>query len=147
MCLPNLDLIIYADMLPYFKYLKKDAHISHLIPELSANAQLGNTVETKLKELDDKIKDAEENLGESEVREAFLAKAQYFADIGDKENALATFKLTTQKTVALGQRLDIVLQLIRIGISFEDNDIVRRNIELAKRYVLLYILLNIFKHD
>ena len=32
----------------------------------------------------DRIKDAEENLGESEVREAYLAKALYFIQIGDK---------------------------------------------------------------
>ena len=31
-----------------------------------------------------RITDAEENLGESEVREACLAKALYFIQIGDK---------------------------------------------------------------
>jgi len=38
-----------------------------------------------LKELDDSIKDAEENLGESELREALLKKAEFFAVIGDKK--------------------------------------------------------------
>jgi 26S proteasome regulatory subunit N7 len=39
---------------------------------------------TKLKQLDDAIKDATENLGESEVRDALLAKAVYYTRIGDK---------------------------------------------------------------
>ena len=38
--------------------------------------------ETQLKVLEDKIKDAEENLGESEHREALLAKAEYLTKIG-----------------------------------------------------------------
>jgi 26S proteasome regulatory subunit N7 len=40
--------------------------------------------ETKLKELDGKIEDAEKNLGETEIREANLAKAEYLSLIGDK---------------------------------------------------------------
>lgn len=38
--------------------------------------------EKTLKELEDKIKDAEENLGETEVREALLAKANYLCKLG-----------------------------------------------------------------
>lgn len=37
-----------------------------------------------LEELNAKIVDAEENLGESEVRESLLAKANYYNQIGDK---------------------------------------------------------------
>ena len=40
--------------------------------------------ETKLKELDNKIEDAEKNLGETEIRETNLAKAEYLSLIGDK---------------------------------------------------------------
>jgi len=39
---------------------------------------------SKLKELDDKIEDAIKNLGENEIREAHLAKAEFFARIGHK---------------------------------------------------------------
>ena len=38
--------------------------------------------EAELKTLEDKIKDAEENLGESEHREALLAKAEFLTKIG-----------------------------------------------------------------
>lgn len=40
--------------------------------------------EERLKELQDKLKDAEENFGDNEVREACLARAQFFPEIGFK---------------------------------------------------------------
>ena len=47
--------------------------------------------ETELKVLEDKIKDAEENLGESEHREALLAKAEYLTKIGIDSNGIFLF--------------------------------------------------------
>ncbi len=46
---------------------------------LEADLKVKN--EAKLKELEEKIADAEENLGESEVREALLAKSDYLAQV------------------------------------------------------------------
>ena len=40
--------------------------------------------ETELKKLDVSIEDAEKNLGETEVREFMLKKAEYLCKIGDK---------------------------------------------------------------
>ena len=40
--------------------------------------------ENRLKELQEILKDAEENLGDNEVREACLARAQFFSEIGNK---------------------------------------------------------------
>ena len=38
----------------------------------------------KLKQLDEAIEDAEKNLGETEIRDSMLAKAEYLCKIGDK---------------------------------------------------------------
>ena len=40
--------------------------------------------ETKLKQLDEAIEDAEKNLGETEIRDAMLSKAEFLSRIGDK---------------------------------------------------------------
>ena len=48
-----------------------------------------------------RIKDAEDNLGDSEVREAMLAKAEHFAEVGDREAALKAFEECEAKTVAI----------------------------------------------
>jgi len=90
-------------------------------------------IEKKVKELNDTIADAEENLGESEVREGFLARADFYCRIGDKEKAIQAFRDTTEKTVGLGQKLDIIFTLIRMGFFWNDNDLLSRNIEKARR--------------
>lgn len=46
--------------------------------------QLKTANEKRLKELEAAIVDAQEHLGESEIREANLAKAEYLNKIGDK---------------------------------------------------------------
>merc|ERR1712141_890656 len=56
------------------------------------------------KEFDVKIADAETNLGESEHREALLAKAEYLTKIGDKDNAVEAIRKTMEKTVGLGNK-------------------------------------------
>lgn len=85
----------------------------------------------KLQELNAKITDAVENLGESEIREALLAKANHLARIGEKDKAVTAFAETMEKSVALGHKLDILFTVIRMGFFHGDNDLVVRNIEKA----------------
>jgi len=128
-----LQIVEEKDMGPYCQYLidteSKYFNASTLGDLLN---KMNSTNEQKLKELDDKITDAEENFGESEVREALLTKSQYFASIGDKEKALVSYRVTTDKTVSLGHRLDIVFAVLRIAFAFNDTDLLKRNIEKAK---------------
>lgn len=88
--------------------------------------------EEQLKKLDEAITDAKENLGESEVREALLAKADYYTRIGDKDNAVSQYKVTYEKTIGAGQKIDIILTLIRIGLFWTDHDLIVKNIEQAR---------------
>lgn len=123
-------------MLPYYQFLLE--HDSKFFTSNDDLIQRMRTVnEDKLKELDEKIKDAEDNFGESEVREANLNKAEYYHKIGDKEKTLTQYRITSEKTVSLGQRLDIVFGLLRVGFAFLDLDLIQRNVEKAKRFVLL----------
>jgi len=91
--------------------------------------------EAKLKDLDSKIEDAEKNLGETEIREANLARAEYLSLIGDKEQSLAQFRKTYEKTVTLGHRLDLVFHQIRLGFFFMDYDLISRNLEKTKSLI------------
>jgi tetratricopeptide (TPR) repeat protein len=117
-------------MLPWYEYLchqlewEKD---DHLIEEMK------QTIETEFKKLDEAIEDAEKNLGENEIREAYTKKAQFISKIGDKDKALFAFRIAYDRTHSLGQRLDIVFHQIRIGLFFGDYDVIRRYIQKAKR--------------
>lgn len=86
----------------------------------------------RIVELDAVIEDAEQNLGEMEVREANLKKSEYLCRIGDKKGSIAAFRKTYDKTVSLGHRLDIVFHNIRIGLFYLDHDLITRNIDKAK---------------
>ncbi|RHN40651.1 putative 26S proteasome regulatory subunit Rpn7/COP9 signalosome complex subunit 1 [Medicago truncatula] len=92
-----------------------------------------------------RIADAEENLGESEVCEAHLAKSLFFIWIGDKvcisiiiyftllqEKALEHLKITETKTVAVGQKMDLVFYTLQLGFFGMDFDLISKSIDKAK---------------
>jgi len=99
-------------------------------------------IDGKISIQDEKIKDAEENLGESELREALLSKAEYLSKIGDKviififlgltpkiyeichlsdkDAAIEAIRKTMEKTVGLGNRMDLIFHNIRLGLFYTD---------------------------
>jgi len=124
-----LDAVKETNMTPYYEHLCKEygwAQDDALVAKMKA------TNDAELAKLEAVIKDADDNLGESEIREANLAKAEHLCMIGDKEGAVAAFKETYEKTVSLGHRLDIVFTQIRLGMFYLDNDLTLRNIEKAE---------------
>lgn len=126
---------MYSDMAPWYELICQDAgwkkDVNFLKTLQTKNAEV-------IKKLDETIEDAEKNLGEMEVRDAYLRKAEYYSKIGDKDNTISTFRQAYDKTVSLGHRLDIIFHLIRIGLFFMDHDIITRNIDKAKTFASLY---------
>ncbi|XP_043705727.1 26S proteasome non-ATPase regulatory subunit 6-like [Telopea speciosissima] len=90
-------------------------------------------IDEELKKLDEKIADAEENLGESEVREAHLAKSLLYIRISDKEKALEQLKVTESKTVAIGQKMDLVFYTLLLGFFYMDFDLIAKSLDKAKK--------------
>lgn len=72
---------IYLDMLPFYLYLCEELKWEK---DLTLIEKMKKINEEKLKQLEETYKDAVENLGESEIRDALQAKADYFTRIGDK---------------------------------------------------------------
>uniref|UniRef100_A0A3P9Q0V1 26S proteasome non-ATPase regulatory subunit 6 n=1 Tax=Poecilia reticulata TaxID=8081 RepID=A0A3P9Q0V1_POERE len=127
-----MDAIKANNMAPYYEGLCKELKWP-LDSELLSKMKKAN--EEELKRLDDVLEDAEKNMGESEIRDVMMAKAEYLIRIGDKEGALTAFRKTYDKTVALGHRLDIVFYLLRIGLFYMDSDLITRNSEKAKSLI------------
>ena len=119
-------------MTPFYKIVCKQLHLSE-DPQLSMNMQKAN--DQRLKELDEKIKVAEESDGETEIREAMIAKAHYLSKIGNKMAALTQFRSILDKTVLPGCRLDITFHLIRMGFFYNDRDLITTNIEKANSLI------------
>lgn len=79
-CYPKLvEDWLCTDLAPLYQDLCEDLGWSQDAARLQKMQQAN---EARLKELEEKIKDAEENLGDIEVRDASLAKADHLCQIG-----------------------------------------------------------------
>merc|ERR1719330_1145370 len=81
---------------------------------------------------EEKIQDAKENLGDMEVRDALIAKAEFFNRIGDKDAAIQAYQDAYEKTVGVGGKLDNILTVIRIAFFFDDKELAKKEIDRAK---------------
>lgn len=124
--------IVENNMTPFYLECCKD--LNWKVDETLQNKMKAEN-EIKLKQLDEKIEDAEKNLGETEIREANLAKGEYLSSIGDREQSLTQLRKTYEKTATLGHRLDLVFHQIRIGFFYLDYDLIKRNLEKAKSLI------------
>lgn len=68
-------------MAPYYEALCKSLDWQMDVDLLN---KMKKANEEELKRLDEELEDAEKNLGESEIRDAMMAKAEYLCRIGDK---------------------------------------------------------------
>ncbi|KAI3933456.1 hypothetical protein MKX01_022035 [Papaver californicum] len=124
-----LDAVKSDDMAPLYETLVAN-NVLEMDPKLLESMRAKNAEE--LKKIDEKVADAEENLGESEVREAHLAKSLFFIRISDKEKALEQLKVTESKTVAVGQKMDLVFYTLQMGFFNMDFDRISKSIDKAK---------------
>ena len=64
-------------------------------------------------------------------REALLAKAEFLTKIGEKDAAVEAIRKTMEKTVGLGNRMDLIFHNIRIGLFWMDHSLIKVNLEKA----------------
>jgi 26S proteasome regulatory subunit N7 len=125
-----LALVKEKAMLPYYENLLCPAVLGPVDEALKAQMKKQNDEE--LEKFEEKINDAKENLGDTEVRDALLVKAEFFNRIGDKDKAIEAFKVAFEKTIGVGAKLDNILTVIRIGFYFDDKELTKKEIERAK---------------
>lgn len=125
-----LETVTKNGMLPYYEKFLCPSPLGPVDAALVAKLKKEN--EEELAKIEEKITDAKENLGDIEVRDGLMAKADFFNRIGDKEAALEAYKVAFGKTVGVGGRLDVILTCIRIGFFFDDSELTKQEIEKAK---------------
>ncbi|KAI0477645.1 26S proteasome subunit RPN7-domain-containing protein [Xylariaceae sp. FL0804] len=79
--------------------------------------------------------EAVEKAGDTEIMAARGKRAEFFAKIGDKDKAVATFEDVFEKTGILGTKIDLVLAVIRLGLFFGDRALVKKHVARAKTLV------------
>lgn len=80
-------------------------------------------------EKDLNIKDAEENFGETEVRDALLAKAELYDNNSKHELAIETYHLALKKTIEIGKKMDIYFKLIAIYLKQDNHHKIKDHID------------------
>lgn len=101
-------------------------------PDEALKAEMKKANEEELAKIEEKIADAKENLGDIEIRDALLAKADFFNRIGDKDQAVKGYEEAFEKTVGVGAKLDNILTVIRIAFFFDDSALMKKHIDRAK---------------
>lgn len=112
-----LATIFSNGLAPYYEHLCTELGWT---PDQAKLTEMQGANLKQLEELDAKIKDAEENLGETEVRDALHAKANFLGKVGDREAAAAAYKETEDKTASGGSKADMVFSQIRLAILYHD---------------------------
>jgi len=101
-----------------------------LVSELEAKNK------AEMSEIETRISDAKENLGDVEIREGHLAKADFLARIGDKDGALAVYEETLkQDKTSLPQKLDVEFAKMRLAFALVDNELLKQSIDNAKHHL------------
>ncbi|EFJ50115.1 26S proteasome regulatory complex [Volvox carteri f. nagariensis] len=112
-----LAVIYEGNLAPLYQYLCSELGWT-LDSEKLGLMQAANAA--KLAEFDEKQKDAEENLGETEVRDVMLARAEYLGSISDREAASQAFDAVEKKTASGGNKVDLLFSQIRLFILYGD---------------------------
>lgn len=82
--------------------------------------RLAATNAAALASLDAKVRDAEANLSENDIREALAERATYLVRICDSAAAPGALRRAEEATIGLGQRIDLICTRARLGLFLGD---------------------------
>lgn len=104
--------------------------------DAALSAKLTATNEADLAKIEATIKDATDNLGETEVSDALISKANHFSRIGDSVKAVEAYVAALAKTSPLGHKIDLHFSVIRVGFFTGDVALISSYIESVKMFTL-----------
>lgn len=126
-----LEEVVKNGMAPYYDYVcdryswaKDEALLSRMRAENAA----------EIAKLEAKKADAEESLGETEVKDVQLELSKFYHKIGNKDECLKhleTLSTVHEKQLGFGAKLDVAFQRIRLGFAFGDKTLIKANITTA----------------
>lgn len=120
-------------MVAYFDVLKESGVWLPIDEKKLKEMRLSN--DTRLKELEAAEEDAKTNAGKTEVRDAVVAKAKFFAEIGDKQNALDFFEEAIALSVGNSFKIDCLFDMLRMALFFNDIELLTSLIKRSKDVV------------
>ncbi|ANB14970.1 proteasome regulatory particle lid subunit RPN7 [Sugiyamaella lignohabitans] len=94
--------------------------------------QLKADNEKEIESIKDKIKEAEAEEEELSIIEGWVKLGNYYAKIGDREEAIKTLRRAYDLTASSGVKIDICFTIIRIGFFFDDKPFIGAELDAVK---------------
>jgi 26S proteasome regulatory subunit N7 len=94
------------------------------------------TLESKIKEIDEKIEKAQKTVEEIiDVTTMVFDKAKLYKDNMKKAEAIVEFKNVIEKTQSFNLKMDSVFEILHIGVQYKDLPLIKENLDLCKKLV------------
>ena len=100
--------------------------------DAALTAKMADANAKRLGEIEAKIEDAKENLGDVEIRDAMCERAEFYASVGEMEKSERAYEETEAKTASIGQKMDCAFALMRARFSRLELHEVKKLIEKIK---------------
>jgi|UniRef100_A0A7S4GB25 26S proteasome regulatory subunit N7 len=126
---------IKQEIIEAVKSENREPYYSHLCEKLGwakdekLVAEMVKANTEAMAKLEEKKKDAEDNLGETEVHDCELEMVAHLHKIGDKDACVKKIDEMLEKVKGMGKQLDMIFQKIRLGLVFADRTLVKENID------------------
>lgn len=124
-----LDIVTSHNMAPIYETVCQELEVP-VNPAQLQTMKEANAAE--LQRLADSLKETEENAGETEVRDVLHARADYLADIMDREAAAKAYTETEAKTAGAGPKMDLAFSLVRVDIALGDWHAAKKGLDHAR---------------
>lgn len=126
-----LQIIKDEEMAPYYKFLCEEYLPSGTLKfDEGLHKELAGKNEEKVKSLKEKLAKVEENdEGELEQAQCWIELGEYYAQIGDRANAVDTLEKALGKAISTGAKIDIMFTITRLGFFFNDQFNVKEKLD------------------
>ncbi|CDK24637.1 unnamed protein product [Kuraishia capsulata CBS 1993] len=123
-------------MAPYYLYLAKEIKLTGLVFDQSLYDSLAAINTSKVEELTRKIAEVdEEDEGELEIARGWTKLGEYYAQIGDRENAVTTLRKAIELAASTGSKIDLLLTIARVGFFFDDKKFVKETLDQSNALI------------
>lgn len=121
------------NLAPLYHYLHTESSTAELIPwDEALYKKLTEVNVAKITELEQSIKKAEEEEEELAITEGWTKLGNYYAEIGNQDKGVSTLRKAHELASGSGNKIDILLTIIRIGLFFDNKAFVKKELEAVK---------------
>jgi len=91
--------------------------------------------EAVVSDLKAKIDEAEASEDDAHIIDAWTALGNFYCKVCDMQNAKETLRIASEKTAAVGIKIDIALTMVRMGLLYGDFELIAKELDTAQSLI------------